>query len=1051
MNDLSLDRRAGPAMRWLALAAAVVLAAAAAPSTAQAQTGVVTGQVVDAQTLAPLGNVQVMVVGTSVGTLTDADGNYRLSGVPAGEVQIRAESIGYGSSTQTVTVPAGGAAEAVFRLSQTAVAVEGLVVTALGIERSGREVTTSVQSLSGEELSRIPETNLVSSLTGKISGVHILSSNTPGGSARMVIRGVTSLTGNNQPLFVLDGIPVSNAASTGGTFGYNAIDYGNLMQDLNPNDIQSITVLKGPNAAALYGSRASNGAVIITTKTGASATGLGITARSDVTFETPLRLPEYQNMYGQGAGGGYASTYDQSWGPRLDAGEMIVQPLYGDEPAPFLSHPDNVRDFFETGTVVNTSVALAAGGPEANVRLSVSNMQHEGMLPGFSQDRTNVALAGGTELAERLRADASLQYVNADVANRPSQGYGEDNVMWQFLWFGRQVDTDLLEERRVNEDGSQFNWNTRWNNNPYWTQLEDTNWDDRDRFLGSASLSYGFTPWLDVLLRGGTDVSNEQRKDLYRAGTRSVSSETGAFGEYSYYRQETNLDALATAEWPGLEGLSLSGSVGASRRDNNYRSLGAWIDELVIPGLYDTGNSAVPPVTSDYREERRVNSLYGSATFGFRDYWFVDATARNDWSSTLPEHNNSYFYPSVSTSLIFTDLVEVPAVTYGKVRLGWAQVGNDAPAYQLVDPYITDQPFDGRPRFSASNRLRNFNLKPEVTESWEVGTELRFLNDRVGVEATYYNSETSNQIVPVEVTPLTGFTSRMMNAGTIANRGIELLVDAIAVDLDNGFRWETSATFGKNNNEVVALAEGLETLELGYYYGVTVEARVGEPYGNMYGRLYARDSQGRIIVDDEGLPLNSSSNPNGLLGNYNPDYTWGFRNQLEYGPFTAHVLLDGQKGGTIYSMTSRYGQRSGVLIETLEGRREGPTPDEGAEGIVVPNSVTVVDGDTIVNTIAADAEDYWRNLSGITEAHAFDATYVKLREIRVGFRVPQSWTSRIGVSGAELALIGRNLALWTDVPHIDPETAFNSGNVQGFEYSQIPTARTLGFSVVLTP
>ncbi len=1048
MNRASTDRRS-VSIRGALVVLVAVLACVAGASEASAQAGIIAGQVIDAQTGFPMENVQISVVGADIGTITDGSGNYRIAGVPAGEIQVRAQSIGFRPVTETVTVVAGELTRVDFTLAETAVALEGIVVTALGIERAERELTTSVQALSGEDLVQAPEANLVSSLSGKVSGVQILSSNTPGGSARMVIRGVSSLTGNNQPLFVLDGIPVSNAASTAGTRGYNAIDYGNLIQDLNPNDIQSITVLKGPNAAALYGSRAANGAVIITTKKGSTAQGLGITARMDVTSESPLRLPEYQNMYGQGTSGRFYTSYDESWGPRMDAGEMIEQPLYGDEPAPFNSHPNNVRDFFELGQNVNTSVSMAAGNENANVRLSLGRVDADGMLPGFAQQRTTVSLAGGAAFTDRLRADASFQYLASDTDNRPSQGYGEDNVMWQFLWFGRQVDTKILQQRRLNEDGTQFNWNTRWNNNPYWTQFEDWNRDGRDRFIGSGSLTYGFMPWLDLMVRAGTDVVSENRKDVYRGGSKSISSSTGAYQETSIAREETNLDFMASARWPGLEGMTLGGSIGGSRRDNSYTSLGVWINDLVIPLLYDAGNAAVTPSMSDYREERRVNSLYGTANFGFRDVWFVDATARNDWSSTLPEDNNSYFYPSVSTSVIVSDLFELPGVSYAKARLGWAQVGNDAAAYQLVDPYIADLPFGSVPRFTASNRLRNANLKPEQTESWELGAELRFLQDRLGFDLTYYSSETSNQIVPVDVTPLTGFTTKMMNAGTIANRGIELLVDAVPVELDNGFRWETSGTFSKNDNEVVELAEGLETLVLDTYYGVRVEARVGEPYGEMYGRLYVRDSEGNIVVGSNGRPLNSSANPNGSLGNYNPDWNWGFRNRFEYGPFSAHVLIDGQKGGTIYSMTNRYGQRSGVLIETLEGRENGRTIEEGG-GLIV-EGVKVVNGDTVPNDIVVDAQAYWRGLGGINEAHTYNATYVKLREIRVGFRVPQAWMNRLGMAAAEVALVGRNLALWTDVPHIDPETAFNAGNVQGFEYSQMPTARTFGFSLVLTP
>lgn len=1027
----------------------VMLALAAVPmAVAAQQTGTVQGTVSDQVTRAPLSGVQVFIVGTTTGAITDQDGGFQLTGVPAGQQTVRAERIGYGETERQVTVPAGGTTTVQLQLSESAIGLDQIVVTALGVERTRREVTTSVQSVSGEALVRAPESNLVSTLSGKVAGVHIISSNTPGGSARMVIRGVNSLTGNNQPLFVLDGIPVSNSYSTSGTRGYNAIDYGNLISDLNPNDIQSVTVLKGANAAALYGSRAANGVVLIQTKKGTGARDLTITARADMTFDSPLKLPDYQDMYGQGSRGNFQATTDESWGPRMD-GQLIVQPLYGDDAAPFLPHPDNVRDFFETGRTNNTSVALATGSENSSLRLSLSNMQQEGMLPGFEQDRTTVALNGAMGLAERLRGEASLQYMKAEAANRPAQGYGEDNVMWQFLWFGRQVDTDMLRQRQRNEDGSQYNWNSRWNNNPYWTQLIDQNWDSRDRFIGGGSLTYSVTSWLDVMARAGTDMSSEHRKDVYADGSKSVSSDTGAFGEDTRSRSETNMDFLMTAEVPNLEDYSINVTFGGSRRDNEFRSLGAWADSLVVPMLWDLDNSAVPAITNDYREETRVNSLYGSLNFGFRNYWFIEATGRNDWSSTLPAQNNSYFYPSVSSSLIVSDVVDLPGVSYGKVRLGWAEVGNDASAYQLIDPYVADPvPFGGAPRFTASNQLRNSNLKPEITESWEAGAEVRFLNDRLGLDFTYYSTETSNQIVPVQISPVTGFTSKILNAGTISNKGIELLVDATPVMLDNGFRWDVTANFGKNNNEVVELAEGLETLTLDTYYGVSVQARVGESYGSMYGRKYVRDSQGNIVVGDNGRPLNTSSNPHDYLGNYNPDWTGGLRNTLRYGPVSAYVQIDGQKGGAIYSLTQAYGVRSGVLIESLEGRREGRTPAEGG-GLIVPG-VRVVDGDTVPNDIVVDAQDYWRNLTGLHEEFVHDASYVKLREVRIGFQVPQAWTNRIGLATAEIALIGRNLALWSDVPHIDPETAFNAGNVQGFEYSQTPSARTIGFSVQLT-
>ncbi|HEU0078127.1 MAG TPA: TonB-dependent receptor plug domain-containing protein, partial [Longimicrobiaceae bacterium] len=499
--------------------------------------------------------------GTTLRTVTSAQGQYRLTNVPPGTHAVHTQLMGFAPAARTVTVPPGGMVTADFTMQPATIILDDLVVTALGITREEREISTSVQEVSGEALAAAGETNLVAALSGRVSGVTITNSNTPGGSSRIVIRGANSLTSGNQPLFIVDGIPVSNGSVGGGTFGYNAIDYGNVIQDLNPNDIESITVLKGPNAAALYGSRAANGAVIISTRRG-RGTGSGVTASSAVTYERPLRLPEYQNLYGQGfngqyryvngRGGGTFDDTDESWGPRLDAGLMIPQFYSNGQPMPWVSNPDNVRNVFETGRTVNTSAAFSAAREGASVRLSVANLDQDGMYPGFGLDRTTVGMNGGADLTGRLHADASVQYLNTEAQNRPAQGYGPDNAMWQFLWFGRQVDTHLLQERRRNADGTQYNWNNRWNNNPYWTALENRNWDTRDRIIGSASLRYQLTPWLSGMVRSGTDWFEENRKRTYQAGTIGSSSvdANGAFGESNIFSQETNTDFLLTADLP---------------------------------------------------------------------------------------------------------------------------------------------------------------------------------------------------------------------------------------------------------------------------------------------------------------------------------------------------------------------------------------------------------------------------------------------------------------------------------------------------------------------
>jgi TonB-linked SusC/RagA family outer membrane protein len=1046
-------------LRWLL--AFLALLTAAVPAAAQ-QTGSIQGTVTDAQNRSPLAGVRVSVDGTSLGAVTDAEGRYALRGVPAGTRTVRATRIGYTTAQQQVTVTAGGTATATFSLGAAGVVLDELVVTALGITREKREISTSVQEVSGAELARQGEPNLVTALTGKVSGVTITNSNTPGGSSRIVIRGANSLTSNNQPLFVLDGVPVSNSApgysagTCSGCTGYNAIDYGNIIQDLNPADIESITVLKGPNAAALYGSRAANGAIIITTKSG-RGDGSSVSASSLVTYETPLRLPRYQNSYGQGLNGQYEyvdgrgeGTFDdtdESWGPRLDSGLMIRQFFSNGQAVPWVSHPDNVRNFFDTGRTVNTSAAFSAGREGMNVRLSVANLDQEGMYPGFGLNRTTASMNGSARLGTRLNADATVQYINSDAENRPAQGYGEDNVMWQFMWFGRQVDTNLLRQRQWNEDGTQFNWNNAWNNNPYWTALVNGNGDTRDRVIGSASLRYELTPWLSAMARSGTDWYEENRLRTYEAGTIGQSG-TGAYGETTIFEQETNHDFLLTADLPARGDFELGANFGGNRRDNRGRVKGVFVDSLVVPGLFNLGNRAVDPTLSDRRSTRRTNSLYGSAQMAWRETLFLEATGRNDWSSTLPASNRSYFYPSVSGNLIFTQLADVPFVSYGKLRASWSEVGNDTDPYNLIDPYVTDEFFNNNPRLTASNLMRNPRLKPERTRSWEVGTELRGWDDRLGLEVTWYNKVTRNQIVPVQVTPMTGVTERMLNAGQISNRGVELLVSATPIRLANGLEWEVNANYTRNRSNVDELYQDLQSLTIGSYYTVSVQARPGQPYGVMYGRKYVRDSQGRIVVSaTSGLPL--ATGPIERLGKYDPDWTGGISSRLAYRGFALSASLDGRFGGNIFSLTNVYGSRSGVLYETLQGRETAHAIADGG-GLVVPG-VKVVNGDTVPNDRRVTAQAYHKSLTNISEHWVYDATFVKLREVRLGYDIPTSFSRRMGVRGLSVALIGRNLALWTDVPNIDPETSFNASNVQGFEYGQLPSARSVGFNISVTP
>ncbi len=1023
-----------------------------------AQERTVTGTVTNAETLQPLSGVQVMARGTTVGTLTDPSGRFTLR-VPSGATTLVFSSIGF----RAMDVPIRGLTVDA-SLTPQAVALEGLVVTALGMTQRERAIGTAVQSISAEEISTAREVNIVNALSGKVSGVAITNAGPQGGSSRIVIRGASSITGNNQPLFVVDGSPIDNSGNRRELQGFGGVDYGNAVQDINPNDIESITVLKGPNAAALYGSRAANGAILITTKRGRASRGMGITASQNVTFETPLRLPAYQDAYGQGyngqfsfvdgAGGGLYDGVDESWGPKMEG--QTVNQFFG--AGPFSPQPNNVRDFFDTGRTATTNVALTGSADNANARLSLTRMSLNGMYPGQEITRNTVSLAGGVRLTSRFNADASIQYVDADGENRPGVGYGGDNPMQQFIWFGRQVDIRQLRSYK-SATGEHYNWNYNYHNNPYWIALENRNFDARDRIMGSGALTYQATDWLTATLRSGTDWYRDWRKRTYAAGDIGLGFPDGAFREENLYVQETNTDFLLTARQQ-LAGIGVTASVGGNRRDNNYRENFEAVNRLVVPGVYNIGNSAVTPVVEQLTREKRVNSLYGQAQFAYNDYLFVDVTGRNDWSSTLPEQSNSYFYPSISTSLVFSDafpsLSFGGALGFGKLRASWARVGNDTDPYQLRPTYAAQTRFGSVPRFAVPNRLPNADLKPEETTSWEIGTELSFLDNRLVVDATYYNAATRNQILPVMVSPTTGYTEAMLNAGEVTNRGVELLTTLTPVRTAD-FEWNSTFNFARNDNVVTELYGDLQSVVLGTYWSATVQARVGERYGAIVGNPWTRDAQGRIVVNANGLPFRDLQQT--VLGHYTPDWTGGWQNQFRYRNVDMSFLFDTQQGGQLYSVTSQFGLYAGVLEETLQGRCskvavDGQRVPIGGMPICDATTGIIVEGvkeDGTPNDIVVSAQQYYTNMYPVHEPHIYDASYVKLRELRFGYTLPAALNRRMGVSTTNISLVGRNLMLWAKAPHIDPETAFDSGNAQGFEFGQLPSARSFGINVTVTP
>ncbi|NLG63479.1 MAG: SusC/RagA family TonB-linked outer membrane protein [Candidatus Cloacimonetes bacterium] len=1072
-------------MNTLRCGIALALLAVFAPAALEAQgTGTVTGSVIEQSTTRPLPGAQVVIGETGLGALTDSRGRYQVLNVPAGQHTVRVQIIGYGEASQTVTVVAGEAVTADFALEETAVSLDRIVVTALGIERQEAAIGVATETVGGDELAPI-EANIVSALSGQVAGVNISQSASPGGSARIVIRGANSITGSNEPLFVVDGVPVDNSSSR---VGSDDLNWGNAAMDIDPNNVASITVLKGPNAAALYGSRAANGAILITTKSGLGASQGQVTVSQHVSFEDPLVLPRFQNKFGQGVnadfawvdgeGGGTNDEVDESWGPPLDVGLMIPQynsPVIDGvrQPTPWVSNPGNVDHFFKGGHTLTTNAAFSKSGDAYNLRFSASRFDQEGFVPGFNMNRLTLGLNGGVDVTDRLRANTSIQYIDQSAHGRPGIGYGGTNPLSQMIWFGRQVDIADLEANYDSiraENGLPYNWNYSYHTNPYYLQLANSNTQDRDRLIGNISAEYDLTDWLTLSGLTGMDYYNEDRIRNFaplQVGVDFVGPTGGFDNSYINFR-EVNSQLLANIS-PTLEGpISVNGFVGIARRDYRRDSKSAYVSDLITPHIYSIENSAVPPISTDYISRKRVNSVLGQAEIGYNNYAFLTLTGRNDWSSTLPENSRSYFYPSVSGSFIFSDAFNIQNnwLDYGKLRASWARVGNDTDPYQLRGAFVASDVFNGFPTFAEPNQLPNSNLKSETTESWEFGAELGFLGGRLGLDATYYNRKTFDLIMPVSISRASGYTSQIVNAGTTQNKGVELLVHAIPFQTED-FRWRTSFTFAKNDNTVVDLAEGVNGIQLGSLWYGYIWARKGEPFGQIVGYGYVRDSQGRIVVGSNGVPLRTSA-PNVVVGNYNPDWLGGWSNEFSYKNFDLGFLLDIRRGGEIYSVTHMWGTYAGVLEKTVKGRCwvagvpawESSTyakdylPECSPETGIVFDGVMVNEaGDTVPNTRVVDAQTFWTNMYATTEAHTLDASYVKLRQLSLTFNAPQAWSNRLGLSNIQFGLIGRNLAMWgvDENLDVDPETGFDASNVQGFEYGSVPGARSIGFSVTVRP
>ncbi|WP_071145845.1 SusC/RagA family TonB-linked outer membrane protein [Bacteroides ihuae] len=1033
---------------------------------------VINGEVRDAQQQGIPGVTVALKISstTAVVTVSDIDGKFSLNTVQNLPATVVFNMVGF--NTKEVKAKRSGE-QLIVTLEENISQLDEVVVTALGISREKKSLGYTTQELKSRDLSTNKESNLLNGLSGKVAGVRITNSQGDMGSSRIVIRGETSISGDNQPLFIVDGIPVDNSQlNVGGA----TRDFRNAIADLNPEDIESLSVLKGPNAAALYGSRAAHGVILITTKTGKGQRGLGISVNSGVSFATVATLPKFQNVFGQGSngkfsyvdgkGGGVNDGVDESWGPKMD-GRLIPQFYSNGEAVPFVAHPDNVKDFFRTGVTYDNGISVAGSDEKHDFRLGVNNQTQKGTVPNTEIKKNNFTLNINYQLSKNIKIGATVNYIVTDAPNLPGgpSGGRAAGVMLQFLWFGRQVDINELKNNR------NINWNNSYYSNPYWNTYYNTTSQKRNRLIGDVHLEAKLAPGLDFRFRSGTDYYNDRRKYKIKHGTSGTPY--GSYAEDAYTINENNTEAILHYNRNLSKDFTLDALAGFNvrnrTRENNYQKA----PRLAIPDLYTLTNSRDALTSSNDYSKLRVYSDFASAQLGYRGYAYLNITARNDWSSTLPRSNRSYFYPSVSASLVLSEAFKWKneVLDFLKIRGGWSEVGNDAEPYQLYTVYDSQTAYDGNPIQTSSKKKLNSDLKPETTRSTELGLELSLWRNRVHLDLGYYNTNSINQILEIKTSASSEYTSQLLNAGQINNHGIEVQLGLVPIQ-SGKFKWDINLNYAKNNSEVKVLdrAGQIQNFTNGSSGGVDVLASVSKAYGTLYGTAYLRNDNGDIVVGANGLP--KADPQKRVLGHYTPSWLGGISNTLTYKNIELSFLIDANVGGKIFSGTNRTGDYTGVLAQTMEGRdaehggllyyypgnnsTAGKTLTNGGSA---PNGETVYEDGVIFNGVYADgsanskvisAQEYHKASYNISEAYVYSATYVKFREIKLSYNFNSSLIKKVGIQAATLSAVGRNLFfIYKDAPNIDPETAFNTGNAQGLESLSLPTVRTIGFNLNL--
>ena len=1061
---------------------------------ATAQTKKVTGQVISAEDNQPVIGAAIVVKGTTIGTITDFDGKFSLD-VPNDAKSVMVSYVGLKGREIPITAVMN------IKLESDSHALDEVVVTAMGISREKKSLGYAIQEVGSEELTKAGQINVTGALSGKVAGVQVNQfGGSVGASSRISVRGNSSLATDQQPLIVLDGVPIANDTQRSGDNTYNGVDYGSGLNDINPEDIESMTVLKG-GSAALYGMRAGNGVILITTKSGKKGSGVKVSYDGNFTIDRISTVPKLQNSYGQGNNGdewhwkhnapdlsyqeyaeqygfnwvdgtnGINDFYDESWGPRLDAGLNLVQYDSNGQKAPWVSRPNNIKDFFQTGYSMNHTISLSANSEKSTTRASISYRDQKGTVPNTDQKRYSAQLNSFFKLNNYISYDMSASYTRTQSDNLVAQGYGGNNpINSLFAWSGRQINMKTLKEnwdqKDANGNYTYYNWNTNYHMNPYFNVNENTNSYQRDRIFGKTSLYYQPFEFLKFEGRAGVDYYNSQSFERHYIDRSDWTK--GGFTQINTKNTELNLDFIASFN-KTFGDFNITAMAGANYRDLSWEDARIGATALTIPGVYTIANKDGAAYNLMDHSHRRSNSVYGNASIGWRNQLYVDLSARNDWDSTIKD---AFFYPSASASWIVTE--SLPALkgdgsylSFWKLRAGWAEIGSATSPYRnRAYYYAATDAFNGVAQIYKSTVYPNPDLKPESIKTWELGTEFGFLHDRLHFDLAYYHKTTTDQILNVRIPYSSGYSSLLINAGKIENKGIELQVRGDILESKDGFNWSSTLNFSKDRSKVVELYPGLTEYGMGWTWGIATQAIEGEKWGELVGPGFDRvdeddvknglataDQIGAVKVNSNGLLRSKSAQ---RIGNVTPDFMMNWRHDFNIKNWGFGFLLDLRIGGDIWSQTMAHSYTAGVANVTAEnGIRERDIV--GGVDVLKKEKVVMQDasGKWVTNTIKTDAYSWFK--ADVSEYYVFDGSYLKLREAYISYNFPKELIAKTRyISNASVSLIGTNLWLmWvhsSNTMRLDPETGGVSSDSRGigFEQAAVPSSRSFGLKLNLT-